>query len=176
MIEQKIDELIASIDRLTQAVTNHTTAAHGSDYVLQAKGAVGKVVELTPVKWESTNPAETPAGAAAEAAVTEAPKKTKGKKVAAPAAEKVESTPAPEPVAETVTPEVVEEKKAEPDISIKDLREVAQRLVDKGQVLKIKAINTKFGIAKISAAAPEQFADILKALNAELAALETASV
>ncbi len=163
MIEQKIDELIASIDRLTQAVTNHTTAA-SADVIPFTRNA-----DSVPLS-EATK--ELIAGAAEPAPAAEAPKKTKGKK--APAAEKVESTPAAEAKVEPMEhPDLApEEKKAEPEISIKDLRESAQRLVDAGHVLKIKAINTKFGIPKISSAAPEQFEAILAALNNELSALE----
>lgn len=72
---------------------------------------------------------------------------------------------APEPKAETPPPA------AKPDapITVNDLRDAAQKLLQAGRVKDIVAINTRLGVKRISEAPPEKYAEIMAALNEALA-------
>ncbi len=84
----------------------------------------------------------------------------------APAAEvttrrQVKDKPAPEP-----------EKAAAPQFTVADIRGAAQKLLDLQRVDLIRPLLPKYGVEKISAAAPEKYADVMADLAAALATAE----
>lgn len=83
-------------------------------------------------------------------------------KKATTATPKKADTPAP---TEDPTPD----KKSDPapsGVTMEALRAVAQELLDQGGLAKIKEVNAKLGIKKVSECPPEKYEELFKALSA----------
>ena len=138
MIENKIDEVISAINRLTEALNNRTSAVETTDDgpVTAEEEKLGQILDTLQQRVEEPKPKKAKKEKPAPAPVEEAP-------AAAP-------EPEPAPVAE---------------ITISQIREAAQRALDNGKLNEVIAINKEYGLKRISDAAVEQYGEILAKLE-----------
>lgn len=144
MIENKIDELISAINRLTEALNNRASAVETTDDgpVTAEEEKLGHILDTLQQRVEEPKP-----------------KKAKKEKPA-PAPVVEEPAPAAAPVAEEPAPV------AAPEITLSQIREAAQKALDNGKLDQVIAINKEYGLKRISDAATEQWAEILAKLDA----------
>ena len=142
MIENKIDELISAINRLTEALNNRACAAETTNDgpVTAEEEKLGQILDTLQQRVEEPKP-----------------KKAKKEK---PAPAPVEEAPAaaPEPVP-------AEEPAPVAEITISQIREAAQRALDNGKLNEVIAINKEYGLKRISDASVEQYGEILAKLE-----------
>jgi len=76
--------------------------------------------------------------------------------------------PAPAPVPTVAVPKAVVAGDEKPTITVNDLRNLAQALLDKGKLASIQKINADHGIKRLSEATSAQINSIHQALTAAL--------
>jgi len=76
--------------------------------------------------------------------------------------------PAPAPVPTVAVPKAVVAWDEKPTITVNDLRNLAQALLDKGKLASIQKINSDHGIKRLSEATSAQINSIHQALTAAL--------
>ena len=76
--------------------------------------------------------------------------------------------PAPAPVSTVAVPKAVVAGDEKPTITVNDLRNLAQALLDKGKLASIQKINSDHGIKRLSEATSAQINSIHQALTAAL--------
>jgi outer membrane biosynthesis protein TonB len=142
MIEDKIDRLIAVIEKLIAALDDAADTqpiVHADEPAPEVEAPKAPTKAAAPAK-AATKPAKAPA------------KATKP----APA-------PEPEPAAEEAATE--DEPAAEPTATLQELRAAAQRCLDAGKLKDIVAINTRYGVRRISEVPADKYAEVIAELE-----------
>lgn len=154
MLETKIDELIVAINRLTEALNARegATCCNDSDVVTPEEQKLSHMLDTLTAK----KPRKKKEAAAAPAPEAETVNEAGAVVISyTPPAPAPTPAPAPAPKAEA------------PKVTIDDIRNAAQKLLDEGKPERVRKVTREFSVSRISEIAPEKYADVLARLTEE---------